>query len=222
MKIKEFGIYSRPVLFENKCDNFPYSLLGSCFGVKYKNQYLIITARHVLDNFKDSEISVPYVFGSDKFLPINYLNHIKYDLDIDDTDKFDIVIMNIDKKLLDSDFDKKSFFEIVECSQEPTSFDKCIIFGFPQKINQIEYDDKKVKIQRILLEATKIKESQYDYCFSLETDKKYENYLNGLSGSPILGLKTNQNGYDYCLIGMMLRKRYFMSSNWILKILDSI
>lgn len=222
MKIQDFGIYARPVLFERECEEFPYSLLGSCFGIKYKNQYLIITAKHVLDNFMDDDISIPYIFGSDKFLPINNLINIAHSNNIEDTDKFDIVIINIDEELLERDFDNNSFFKIEECSLDVTLFDKCVIFGFPQEINQIEYDEKKVKVQRILLEANEIKESPYDYCFSLKTKKEDKKYLNGISGSPILGLKTNGDGYDYCLIGMMLREKYFMSSNWILKILENI
>ncbi len=222
MRIKDFGIYSRPVLFERQCNEYPYSLLGSCFGVEYKNKCLIITARHVLENFKEDDISIPYIFGSDKFLPINYINYITYPDEIDDTDKFDVVIINIDKELLDKDFNEKSFFKIKECSLDAPFFDKYVIFGFPKEINQIDYDKKKVKVQRIQLEAYNIKESPYDYCFSLETKVENKKYLNGISGSPILGLKKNNHGYDYCLIGMMLREKYFVSSNWILKILEEI
>jgi hypothetical protein len=210
------------VLFERECEQFSYSLLGSCFGIKYKSQYLILTAKHVLDKFKDEDISIPYIFGSDYFLPINSLSTISYDPTIDDTDKFDIVIMSIDEEQLNDEFDLNSFFEIKECALEVTEFEKCVIYGFPKEINQIDYDEKKVKVQRIQLEASNISSSPYDYCFSLETKEEDKKYLNGLSGSPIVGLKTNAEGYDYCLIGMMLRQKYFLSSHWILNILKDI
>lgn len=223
MKISDFGIYSRPVLFERECSEFPYSLSGSCFGIKYKHQYLIVTAKHVLDNFnEDDNISIPYVLGSDNFLPINNLNTIAYCTFMDDTDKFDIAILNIEDKLLNENFDPNSFFEIEECLADITSFDKCVIYGFPQEINGIDYDDKKIRVQRQMLEADNIKKSPYDYCFSFETKNESKKYLNGLSGSPIFGLKENGKGYDYCLIGMMIREKYFLSSNWILKILEEI
>ncbi len=196
--------------------------MGSCFGIKYKNQYLILTAKHVLDNFKNDEISIPYILGSNDFLPINNINTITYNPEIDDTFKFDIAIMNIDEKQLNDKFDTNSFFEIKECALKATEFEKCTIYGFPEKINQIDYDKKKVKVQRIQLEASNISSSPYDYCFSLETKEEDKKYLNGLSGSPIVGLKTNGEGYDYCLIGMMLRQKYFLSSHWILKILKDI
>ncbi|KAB7887778.1 hypothetical protein [Poseidonibacter ostreae] len=221
MTIKDLGIYTRPVLFDTKSCDYPYGLLGSCFGIEYENEYLIITAQHVLDNFENKNILVPYILGSDTFLPINIIHELSYSSEIDDTDKFDLAIIHIEKKKLNKDFIKTSFYKIDNSLLEATSYTEFIIYGFPSKINGIDYEEKKVNAQRMIIEAINITKSPYTYCYSLETAEDTKEYLNGLSGSPVFGLKKVNSQINYCFVGMMIREKYFISARWIYHVIKT-
>lgn len=224
MKVNDLGKFSRPVLFENNVENYSYSMLGSCFGVEHANELYLVTAAHVLKAYTADQVRIPYGDMNRNFIPIgqgaNFNNY-----HTDDTDRFDISILKLSDLAIDNDnFEKNTFTNLNNQIREYTNFDKILVCGFPSEINWIDYDIGKIRNQRLMVTAALIGNSISDGCYEIEFDETPTlQSLDGLSGSPVFGLRfiQSENAYYTQLLGVLIRatrassKGHFVSSYWI-------
>ena len=98
MKLLDIAKCARPVLFENASRDYPYSLGGTAFIVKFKERSFVITARHVLNlpSFEPRQFCIQYRPDSRDFLPLSAL-YLVHGADEDDTDQYDIAVREVDR-----------------------------------------------------------------------------------------------------------------------------
>jgi hypothetical protein len=60
MKLLEIVTCARPVLFANNSSEFPYSVGGTAFIVKFRGRTYVITAKHVVNlrNFEAAQFCI--------------------------------------------------------------------------------------------------------------------------------------------------------------------
>jgi hypothetical protein len=97
MKLLDIPKRARPVLFENDDREFPYSVGGTAFIVKFSGRAFVITARHVLNlkSFEPRRFCIQYRPDCRDFLPLRALYLVR-GADAADTDQYDIAVREID------------------------------------------------------------------------------------------------------------------------------
>lgn len=213
--------YTRPVIFENEDESYQYSICGSAFGIKYRDRYFVITAKHVSEQFDEntSEISIFYEFGSERFLPLKEYICIKDHNKFDDFYQFDIIIYEVCKENLDEDFNEGTCYHLSDVKVYIEYFKEGRIIGFPHKLNTIEYEKKIIKMQRFDTEVYIKKDSKYANVIHIQHNKDAKTYLQGMSGSPVFGKKIFMKKEYYYLLGMFILTDYFISINHIREVI---
>lgn len=97
MKLLAILNCARPVLFANDSGEYPYSLGGTAFIVKFQGRNFVITAKHVLNlkSFEAGQLCIQYRPDGRDFLPLGAL-HLVRGANEDDTDQYDIAVREID------------------------------------------------------------------------------------------------------------------------------
>lgn len=234
--MSEFEEACRPVIFEQKHEEFCYWGKGSSFLIANANNYYWVTASHVLKNMGGCVESVR-IFPSDTSrisLPFNEKYTIKSD-STNGEDYKDVLILRIDLQEFDASGDAPLVAQDLEQgvlgAEHLREDDELWVIGYPSESNFVDYDCRAIKNTRSIVRAVYGGESFSDHCHKLiiETSLKLES-LDGLSGSPVFHIKkTNRNGQLAAyplLVGMLLRGTassgvaHFVSSSVIAKIVS--
>ena len=132
MTVDELKHCIRPVIFDLENDVASYSTQGTSFGVRFDDDFFIITLKHVISSVPTKNILFPYGGKHEKayleFLPIDRRLVFENKNNDDDTDKYELVAFRVDKtKIKDSIFDTNSFVKIYKKYINYNDFDMLLI-----------------------------------------------------------------------------------------------
>ena len=86
---------ARPVLFQNADQEWPLSIGGTAFVVNFRNRHFVLTAKHVLKNFRFDQFRVQYRLDSNYFIPLTAMYTLRdqnaSEFENDD-DQFDVAV----------------------------------------------------------------------------------------------------------------------------------
>lgn len=200
---------ARPTVFENPDPDFPVSLNGSCFIVRFRKKLFAITAKHVTTDFKSNQIRVQYHPDSSTPIPFFQAYTIKGD-DQDDTDQDDIIILSVDHGKLNElhflDYPPLELPEIEKLEYFSTT-SVFYIRGYPTHLRDICYENASVKMQSVTMDGTYIKKSAAKECHDLRINlaKKIDSF-DGMSGGPVFQAYHYNKKYSRVgFAGMLLR-----------------
>jgi hypothetical protein len=187
---------ARPILFYSEYPEFPFSICGSGFLVRYHGKVFAITARHVAANFDLAYACVQYnprVYG---FLPIS-TRYVLAGSNSSDTDQCDLVIFEADGSKLDvSLFTDSPPYELPE-SEAPPVFDKTAIFvvqGYPSHLRSIECETELEAIisSPMLVDAEYVGPCMSDrvHVLRVHCARLIESF-DGMSGAPVFQILQN-------------------------------
>jgi len=230
--VSDFLRCSRRPVFVNDDENYQYSSLGTLLLCQYKDRYFGIIPKHVVEGFPIDSLCVPYFQGSSNFL--DYIAHYTAHAgDSDDTDRFDIVVYELD----DDSISPGCFMKDLPYSIQGTSFrwkpndnGHLLVRGFPSQINSVDFESKTLKEQAVVLQANYVSPATMANCHKLsfhpfEGGQVELNSLDGLSGSPVIWVSPS-NPKQHALAGILLRASYssrtghFVEVNWLMHLLD--
>ena len=183
---------SRILMFDNKNEDYEYTIGGSSFLVKIEEFLFAITAKHVLENnhYSPDDVLIRYNEESRYFLPFEKIFYIDTD-DTNDTDHKDVVFLKVAKSLLNAKIDTGFIIKLPHKRSLPRlDCEKLLITGFPKDLSRIDYERKHIKTVRKPLIASNPNFSQYRGLFSFQYEQNTAEDLNfnGLSGSPVFCL----------------------------------
>ncbi|QDQ83666.1 serine protease family protein [Paraburkholderia megapolitana] len=202
---------ARPILFYSEYPEFPFSICGSGFLVRYHRRVFAITARHVTANFDLAHACMQYhpsVYG---FVPMSF-RYVFAGGDPSDTDQYDLVIFEVDGSKLDiSLFSDAPPYELSD-SEAPPIFDKTSIFvvqGYPSHLHAIECE---TELEAIISRPMLIDAEYAGPCVSdrvhvlrVHCADQIESF-DGMSGAPVFQvLQSYPNLSKIWFAGMVLR-----------------
>jgi hypothetical protein len=91
---------SLPVLWESDNPDYPYWFGGTCFLAKYRDEFYVITAKHVIADRSPDKLLVHHRAKSRSFFPFDKIYRDKTP-DPEDSDSSDWVILHVKKDLVD-------------------------------------------------------------------------------------------------------------------------
>ncbi len=199
---------ARPVCFDNKVEDYDYSLQGTAFLVRFHGELFAVTAEHVLKNYRPDRVLIPYEVGSEHFLPFDdaFRFHTQ---ETEDTDHCDLAVFSVAERKLDKAlFDEGKVYNLDAERRFPVPDGmKLVIHGFPDPINEVDYDARHLAMRRLSITANArglsrflgMKELDFD------TDAKMSTF-SGMSGSPVFAIcPINPQQSATMLDGMLLR-----------------
>lgn len=239
MKVKELGDCVRPVVFENeKFDEYPYTVGGTCFLIEYCRKVFAVTAKHVLKNlnYKPEEVRIPpYIEGMTHFLPIckSYANPI---YETYGKDYADIILLEIARDKLHSGWKSQLKPYDYAMNSLPSLYfkgsSKLLIKGYPKKIpgqNYVAHVEKHMQFQALMITGNYLEESKASegcHLFKFDDLTDIVPSSNGMSGSPLFHVSQNHEESIASLAGMYIKgddennTGLFISSEIIKRMLD--
>ena len=185
MKINDLSHCSRPMCFENKVEEYEYSLKGSCFVVRHLGHMYAITAKHVTKHFEPNQVLIPYKLGSEKFLPISNFMIVQTEEE-EDSDHKDIMVFEIAEHLLDKDFDSSTVYDLDNPTSNLPKRCKLIIHGFPSELNGVDYDKRHFDFRRFSYSAEYYGKMPFYFVHEMKFNCDCPlSSIDGMSGGPV-------------------------------------
>jgi hypothetical protein len=212
MKLLDIAKCARPVLFENASRDYPYSLGGTGFVVKFKERNFVITARHVLNlsSFEPGQFCIQYRPDAKDFLPLSALYLVR-GADEADTDQYDIAVREVDSAAV--------HFELYGEYQPYNllAMDRLTIYsergayiyrGYPSDLREADFESKRIEQGAVTSRAEYAGRTPYATIRELKLlDLNPLTSIDGLSGSPIFQVH-NEHDSKYsreAFAGMLIR-----------------
>jgi hypothetical protein len=203
---------ARPVLFANADREYPYSISGTAFVVKFSDRSFIVTAKHVLrlGSFKPHQLCIQYRPDGKDFLPLGAL-YVVRGTDSEDTDQYDIAVREVDLSALQTelygDYEPYQLFQM----------DRLTIYsqrgaylyrGYPTPLREVDFDCNKIEQGSVTSRAEYVGRTKYASIHQLRLlDLKPLESIDGLSGSPVFQVHNEENSkYSReAFAGMLIR-----------------
>lgn len=206
MKIADLLQCAKPLIFENKDDEYTYSLHGTCFVVRFHNAFYGITAKHCLRNRDRDSIRIRLLPGDLQFQPMRQIHTIDGDDDFHDLAFLELATPLIGHAkfqpplVLDLDASAKLKFEI-------TSETVLAMVGFPSEINAVDYEKRILKTKGFSADGRYAGPSEDPHCSKIRFNNVAQiQDLDGLSGSPVFAFKEISDGaYLIDFAGVLVR-----------------
>jgi hypothetical protein len=227
---------ARPVLFQNDNEQWPLSLGGTAFVVRFRGRHFVLTAKHVLRDFQFSQFRVQLHPDSNQFIPLTGMYTLR-DKDPDDfgrdEDQFDIAVWTTaDEHLVPGVFGNAEPYDL-------RGFDALTVFnpnadylfcGYP--IEGREYDSDRRHMHQTALSgrAQYVRRTPYAclHQVSLVLNDQVSN-LDGFSGSPVFQVNQGEGKYSYeAFAGMLVRGTresaiaYFVEHRRIIELMEYV
>jgi hypothetical protein len=185
--------------FDNEDEQFPYSCLGSCFIVRYRQKLWIATAKHVIAGagYQVSQAMAPYSLASGHFIPIR--GAYAFDDIPDHPEATDVIAFEIDEALLDrAMLDVSAVHDLDSQPAIPPSLAnyRIIVHGFPDELNEVDYETKKLYRVRLSIMASDPQTGYLTGCVRIQlmSDGTIAD-ARGFSGGPVF-LVPDTDGTD--------------------------
>ena len=198
---------SRPVCFETGDEAFPYTQIGSCFVIRFRDRHWVITAKHLLTNFQflANQVFVPTVLGGYDRFPLTGANTFN-DYTDGDSECTDIVAFPIDQTATvdpQLSYDLDSETELIVTPRHILA-----VHGFPRPLNSVNHEEAVMFHQRLTLSARLVGTSSIGAgCFEIELLSTGDiDDHQGFSGAPVFVASSEfQQSTPHKLVGMVLR-----------------
>ena len=210
-KIDDLRHCTVPVCFENEDDTYKYCLQGTAFIIRYKSKLFAVTAKHVIEKYKPTQVALPYEIGSVHFLPLGCGFQMRTQ-EFSDTDHMQGVIFPVvEEELEDGFFHECNVYNMDQAPHITTSpatdGTKLVVHGFPDELNEVNYDERHLEIQRLSLSAIDAGLSEYKCIKKIQfDDNAWMSTFSGMSGAPVFIIQPyppNRSRVE--LAGMLLR-----------------
>jgi hypothetical protein len=223
---------SRPVLFQNADPQFPFSIGGTAFIVRFRNRHFVITAKHVLtmNGFRPEQFRIQYRADGKKCLPLRSVYWLRSG-NTDDTDQFDLAAWDVDEDAINVDlFGDDLPYGLRE-------WDNLTVFGanshylyrgFPTFMRSVDYSGSTIQQGSISSRARYVGPTPYAHIheIALVNDGTLIS-AEGLSGSPIFQVNNDVGQFSFeAFAGIMIRgnstKVYFIAHRKIIEMLVDV
>ncbi len=199
---------ARPVCFDNKVEDYDYSLQGTAFVIRFHGALFAVTAEHVLKQYRPDHVLIPYEEGSEHFLPFDDAFRFRTQ-ETEDTDHCDLAVFSVAERLLDKTvFDETKVYDLdAERRFSVPDGMKLVVHGFPDPINEVDYDAHHLSMQRLSISGNARGKSRFLGIKELDfdSDAKMPTF-SGMSGSPVFAIRPlNPKQSAAMLDGMLLR-----------------
>jgi hypothetical protein len=208
MKIADLMKCAKPLIFENKDEEFTYSFAGTCFLASFESRHYAITARHCIQshNYKSARIRLePGNLTFLQMVGVYYPNGKDYDL-------YDLAAYEIDSRGIPSaEVVRAHFLDLDYYSKMPVDFltsDSILALrGCPSEINQVDYEDNVIRTKEFATDGFYDGPAEEKGCsrirfINLESIES----LDGLSGSPVFNLnEIEEKQYSHFFAGVFIR-----------------
>lgn len=199
---------ARPVCFDNKDAEYDYSLEGTAFLVRLRGALFAVTAEHVLKQYRPDRVLIPYEEGSEHFLPFDDAFRFRTQ-ETEDTDHCDLAVFSVAERLVDKAlFDESKVYDLDAERRFPVPVGmKLVVHGFPDPINEVDYDARHLSMQRLSISATACGNSRWIGVKELDFDADADMAtFSGMSGSPVFAIRPlNRTQSAAMLDGMLIR-----------------
>ena len=212
MRLLDIVTCARPVLFANANPEFPFSVGGTAFIVKFQGRSFVITAKHVLNlkSFAAGQFSIQYRPDGRDFLPFGAL-HLARGANQDDTDQYDIAVLEIDNSAVREElYGPYPPYALLQMDRLTIFSERgaYIYRGYPIAMREVDFENHHVEQGAVTTRAEYVGRTRYEAIHELRLlDLGPLPTIDGLSGSPVFQVH-NEEGMKYsreAFAGMLLR-----------------
>tara|TARA_R110002124_G_scaffold286827_2_gene468839 strand:- start:567 stop:1286 length:720 start_codon:yes stop_codon:yes gene_type:complete len=222
MKVKALANIVRPLIFDNEYEGYEHNSLGSCVVIEYASRYFAITALHNNqgDGYEPKQFMVPHSSVSNLFFPMKEVFSVETS-ENEDTDHKDVFFIEIPRE--DIEEDKLDLDTIINFSENyyvsSTGETKYIVHGFPDELQEINFDKKVIKNQRFAVSGKLHSRECYLGIDQIKFDGSAGlNSFSGMSGGGVFSLTPNGDGrFFYKFEGILLRGTATSLMGYVLK-----
>jgi hypothetical protein len=235
MKLLSITQCARPVLFENASRDYPYSLGGTAFIVRFSERVFVVTAKHVLNlqSFEPRQLCIQYRPDSKEFLPLRALYLVR-GADEADTDQYDIAVREVDSGALHNEFYGEYRPYSLLAMDRYTIYSErgaYIYRGYPSDMREVDFENNRIEQGAVTSRAEYAGRTPYAAIRMLKLlDLKPLTTIDGLSGSPVFQVH-NEDDSKYsreAFAGMLVRgsiesgKVYLIEHSRVIEVLTQI
>lgn len=221
-KLKDLFHVSRPVLFEQDDEAYPYGGQGTCFLCAFDDTPYIVLPVHVIAGSPPESLRILLSDESDEFVSFDQ-HYTLTPARADDRPATDLTVLRVVSPRVDVS-NLPSPVRLERWAQ-PTLGPSTKLFavGYPDELRAIDYDGSRIKYDKAVLEFERPGVSALPQHIELEfsTAPSYRT-LSGFSGSPVFTI-SEENGRAACgFAGMLTRERHCLSASAIVSALRRI
>jgi len=212
MKLLDIVKCARPVLFANDNREYPYSVRGTAFVVKFQGRSYVITARHVhnLKSFEAGQFCIQYRPDARDFLPLGAL-HIVRGENQEDTDQYDIVVREIDDSAVREElYGEYRPYSLLQMDSLTILSERgaYLYRGYPSDMREVDFEFRRIEQGAVSTRAEYVGRSPYAGVHELRLlDFGPLKSIDGLSGSAVFQVH-NEDGTKFsseAFAGMLIR-----------------
>jgi hypothetical protein len=230
--LKRLRYCARPMVFETGMLEFPFSVAGTGFIVAFRNDLLVVTARHVVGDWPTHQLRLIVSEAGDCVTFKNRWN-VHVEEEAEDGDQNDLIIFQADIANVSAAARRENHIinltppdlsDWYDTRNESTFF----LFGYPKIENGADYGPSRVISNQFLLHGTYVGDSVSFGCYELAVQNPLKlGSFDGLSGSPVFSLFTgSNNGAQPTFCGLAIRgsassnRVHFLGSQTIMAALN--
>jgi len=210
MRVDDLLQCSKPLLFSNNDDDYPYSMHGTVFLSRYGVRYFGITAQHNLRGRVHESVTIRLQARGRDFVPLKAVHWPPIAPADQEWDFKDFQIFEIESRMV-SPADLRSnhfldlgYFAHLRLALKTSAL--LVLRGYPSEKNWIDYATKVIRTQSFSPQARFSGDSELRHC-GLITDiepNSVENF-DGMSGSPVFQIEQLPGGLGYLFAGVLIR-----------------
>jgi len=198
MKLVGITHCARPVLFANDNHEYPYSIGGTAFVIKFEGICFVVTAKHVLNlrSFAPHQSRVQYRPDGRDFLPLGAL-YLVHGSEEDDTDQYDIAIREVKADILRPDlFGGYEPYPLLSMDRYTIYSERgaYLFRGYPMDMREVDFDSRKIEQGSVTTRAEYVGRTKYASIRELRLLNLCPlQSVDGLSGSPVFQVHNEEN-----------------------------
>ncbi|MGB6307655.1 MAG: hypothetical protein WBF89_07655 [Steroidobacteraceae bacterium] len=212
MKLLEIVTCARPVLFANDSPEFPFSVGGTAFIVKFLGWSYVITAKHVVNlrSFEAGQFCIQYRPDAREFLPLGAL-HLARGANEGDSDQCDIAVREVDDSVVREElYGPYQPYSLLQMDRLTIFSERgaYIYRGYPISMREVDFENHNIEQGAVTTRAEYVGRTPYESIHELRLlDLGPLPSIDGLSGSPVFQVH-NEEGTKYsreAFAGMLIR-----------------
>jgi hypothetical protein len=227
---------ARPVLFQNADQEWPLSVGGTAFLVRFRDRHFVLTAKHVLRNFELRQFRVQYHPNDNHFVPLTSMYTLRDQRPDEfrgDDDQYDIAVWTTAEQHLTVE-------ALREAQPYPLrAFDGLTIYnpnasylfcGYPTEGRKYDPEGRHMRQLAVSGRAEYLERTRYACLHRVRLILDHQlTDLDGFSGSPVFQVNHDDKKYSReAFAGMLVRGTrenaiaYFLEHRRIIELLEYV